>query len=205
MPWAPNYTNTTDLADFVRIGDTLDEVQLSLAISTASRAIDRACGRQFGSITTAAPRYYTARWNRERCRWAVSIDDLMSTDDLAVAFDTDEDETFAGEIDLFTLGPRNAQAEGQPWVELVVRPGSAALPTTLADGVRVTALWGWDQVPDAIEEACLLQASRILARRNSPFGVAGSPEAGNELRLLAKLDPDVEVAVKPYRRVWGAA
>lgn len=204
MPWAPNYTTTEDLADFVRITDTLDEVQLSLAISTASRGIDRACGRQFGSLSAVAARYYTARWDCRRQRWTVSIDDLMTTTGLLVAFDEDGDETYGGEIDLFTLEPRNAAADGRPWTDLVVRPTAATLPTSLADGVRVTARWGWDQVPASIEQACLLQASRLLARRSSPFGVAGSPEAGNELRLLARLDPDVEVAVRPYRRVWGA-
>jgi hypothetical protein len=66
--------------------------------------------------------------------------------------------------------------------------------------VRVTALWGWSAVPPAIEQATLLQASRLLIRRDSPYGVAGSPEAGTEIRLLARLDPDVDVAVAPYRR-----
>ena len=37
------------------------------------------------------------------------------------------------------------------------------------------------------------EASRWFARRNSPYGIAGSPEMGSELRLLAKLDPDVAV------------
>jgi hypothetical protein len=27
---------------------------------------------------------------------------------------------------------------------------------------------------------------------------------GNEVRLLAKVDPDVEVMVRDYRRLWGA-
>lgn len=53
-------------------------------------------------------------------------------------------------------------------------------------------------VPEAVVNACLLQASRYWSRRSAPFGVAGSPELGNELRLLNKLDPDVEVLLGPY-------
>ena len=53
------------------------------------------------------------------------------------------------------------------------------------------------------QEATLLQASRLAARRDSPFGVAGSPDAGSEMRLLARVDPDVAVALEPYRRrIW---
>jgi len=51
-----------------------------------------------------------------------------------------------------------------------------------------------------VHEACLLQSSRIAARRDSPFGVAGSPETGSELRLLDRVDPDVAVTLSRYRR-----
>ena len=51
----------------------------------------------------------------------------------------------------------------------------------------------FDPVPSSVKLAVLLQASRWVKRREAPFGIAGSPEMGNELRLLAKLDPDVMV------------
>ena len=46
--------------------------------------------------------------------------------------------------------------------------------------------------------AAQLQSSRIYARRATPFGVAGSPEGGI-VRLLSRLDPDVELMLRPYR------
>ena len=70
--------------------------------------------------------------------------------------------------------------------------------------MKVTARWGWAAVPSTIKQATLLQASRLLARRDAPFGIAGSPDVGSEIRLLARVDPDVAVAVAPYRRWWGA-
>jgi hypothetical protein len=46
----------------------------------------------------------------------------------------------------------------------------------------------------------MLQASRFYARRDSPYGVAGSPDLGSEVRLLSKVDPDVAVSLADYVR-----
>lgn len=202
--WAPDYATTEELAAFVRIGDDLDDVQVALAIAAASRAIDRATRRQFGAVSVAAARTYTAWYDQTRERWVVPIDDLMSTSGLAVAFDSDGDETYSSTITAHSLRPANAAQIGRPWEELVILPGSAVTPTDADNAVEVTALWGWSAVPDAVKQAALLQAARVLARRGSPFGVAGSPEMGSEMRLLAKVDPDVEVALRAYRRRTGA-
>ncbi len=202
MTWAPDYCDAAELTAFVRIpeGDDLDEVQIGLAITAASRAIDRATGRQFGLVDTAEARFYTAHYDPARTRWRVPIDDLMSTAGLLVAFDSDGDETYSSPITERGLRPPNAAQKARPWTELIVLPSSAVQPTALEAGVSVTASWGWTAVPDAVKEACLLQASRLLARRDSPYGVAGSPDAGSEMRLLAKVDPDVEVALSDYKR-----
>jgi len=204
MGWAPSYATTEDLANFVRIGDSVDDVQLGLALDTASRAIDQAASRQFGLVASPAARYYTARWDARLGQWYADIDDLMTVTGLVVAFDETEDQTYAGTITAYHLQPVNAAADGRPWTQLYVRATSSVQPTCLRDGLKVTARWGWSAIPPAIEQACLLQASRLLARRDSPFGVAGSPEVGSEVRLLARLDADVAVAVRPYRRMWGA-
>ena len=47
-----------------------------------------------------------------------------------------------------------------------------------------------------------IQASRLAARRGSPWGIAGSPTDGNEIRLLAQLDPDFKTTLKPFIRKW---
>jgi hypothetical protein len=110
-----------------------------------------------------------------------------------------------GEIDSLSLKPVNAAAEGQPWTNLIVNRDSAVTPGGTEDGIEVTATFGWTAVPVPIKQATAMQASRFLSRRDSPFGVAGSPEAGNEIRLLPKLDPDVALTVRSYYRWWGAA
>lgn len=198
MAWAPDYVAATDLKAYLRIGDTVDDAQIALAITAASRAVDRHCFRQFGLVNAAEARKYTARWDKSICRYVVDIDDLMTTVGLTFV-------TSAGAITAYTLQPSNAAAEGKPWTRLVVDSTSAVQPTTVQDGVTVTASYGWAAVPVAVKLATLLQASRLNIRRNSPFGVAGSPDLGSELRLLAKVDPDVAVVLGPYIRWWAAA
>lgn len=199
MAWAPDYCTVDDLAEFARISHDGSNTQLALAIAAASRAIDRTARRQFGAVALPAARYYTARWDASASRYRVEIDDLQDDTGLEVAGDTEGTGTYEAVASGFTLGPRNAPADGRPWTRLDFT-GADVEVSTLLDGVEVTALWGWTEVPDAVREATLLQASRLLVRRDSPYGVAGSPEAGSEVRLLARLDPDVEVAIAPYRR-----
>lgn len=216
MAWAPDYVTTTELEDFRRVGDTNDAASEARAITAASRAVDLAANRQFGKVDTIEDRFYEACYDRQAGRWEIEIDDLMTSVGLLVAADYDGSGAYATPITGYTLLDLNAAAKGRPWTTLRLpsgsfdavgeivpwwdRPRASRQGTTL----KVTATWGWTAVPVAIKEATLLQASRLVQRRDSPLGVAGSPQTGSELRLLAKLDPDVEVAVRPYWRAWGA-
>src|SRR5687768_13557694 len=99
MAWAPNYVMTPELADYLRISDADDDTQLALAITAASRAVDRHTNRQFGLVAAVEERFYTATWDRRRRRMVVEIDDLMTTTGLLVDYDADDDETFAHSVD----------------------------------------------------------------------------------------------------------
>lgn len=196
--WAPDYATTAELKTYLRVGsgDTVDDALLTGPITAASRAIDAATDRQFG-LVAAQTRYYTAHLRRDG-RYVVPIDDLMDSTGLAVTHDADLDGTYETTITGSTLLPRNAAALGMPWEALLLPTSTAVLSDEGA--MAVLAPWGWTTIPDTIVQATLLQASRVVKRRDAPFGVAGSVEFGSELRLLAKLDPDVEVMVAPYRR-----
>jgi hypothetical protein len=188
MAWAPDYTEVDDLREFVTDLATqipADEANFPRAIAAASRAIDRHCRRQFGLV--AAPEVRRYRVHRRCGYWVADIDDLMTTTGLLI----DGQAVVEPE-----LTPLNAAAEGKPWTALEVDE------SILDDRGRVslTARWGWTTVPVAVTEACLLQASRLVARRGAPFGVAGSPATGSEVRLLAKVDPDVAVSLGAYQR-----
>jgi hypothetical protein len=157
------------------------------AIEAASRVIDTSAGRQFGSVAAAEERDFTPWYSAAGSAWFADIDDL--TDDTGLVVTVDGADVTADVV----LYPRNAPQKGRPWTVLGVSGSSV---------VTVEAVWGWTAVPPTIVDAALLQASRIVKRRDAPFGVAGSPEMGNELRLLAKLDPDVDVMIRAYRRYW---
>lgn len=197
MAWAPDYITTAELKTYLRISDTADDAVLASAISAASRAIDQFAGRQFGVVSAAETRHYTAEWDRRIGRWVVFHDDVMALSGFSV-------QTSRGVIDVFTMKPINNGFIAKPWTHFVVEDTSTTQPTILPDDVAVTALWGWTTVPEAVKQATKLQASRLFSRRTSPYGVAGSPDLGSELRLLAQVDPDVAVSLRPYIRWWAA-
>lgn len=197
MAWAPDYVTASDLKAYLRISDTADDAQIALAVTAASRAVDRHTSRQFGLVAAPEARKYTARRDHTRRRWVFEIDDLMTQVGLTI---TTED----GTVNVFALQPSNAALEAEPWTRVVVDPDSAVKPNAEEDAVTVTARFGWTTVPDTVKQATLLQASRFFTRRNAPFGVAGSPDEGSEMRLLAKVDADVGVALGRYIRWWGA-
>lgn len=198
MPWAPDYVTTPELKAYLRISDAVDDVQVALAVTGASRAVDRATNRQFGLVADPEARKYTAYWDAGLRRYAVDVDDLMTVVGLTIA-------TEDGAITDYDLKPANAAVESFPWTRFVVKPEAPFKPPLTEDAVTVTAQYGWTTVPVAVKQATLLQAARFFKRRDAPFGVAGSPEAGSEMRLLAKVDPDVAVVLGPYQRWWGAA
>jgi uncharacterized phiE125 gp8 family phage protein len=199
MAWAPDYATLSEFKAYLRITDTDDDAQLALAITTASRAVDGFCHRQFGQVDEAEERSYTAYWDRRARVWVVVFDDLQDITGLTVTVE-------AGDVDDYTLEPVNAAQKGRPFTQLRVNTDSTAKPTTERHGVTIDGVWGWDAVPVPVEQATLLQASRFHARRFSPYGVAGSPEQGSEMRLLAKLDPDVELALARSKMIrWWAA
>ncbi|MEW6473442.1 MAG: phage gp6-like head-tail connector protein [Actinomycetota bacterium] len=173
--------------------------------------MDLATNRQFGLTGSAVDRYYAWDGTEVGGRQALEIDDLQTLTGLTVVVDLDNDgvyeETLVNGTD-FDLYPFNAAAEGKPYTHLVMRTwttsGTVFLPTTPLS-VKVTANWGWSTVPTVVKQATLLQASRFFARRNSPYGIAGSPELGNEMRLLERLDPDVAIMLRTVKRHWAAA
>lgn len=189
MAWAPDYITLVQGKAFVRVDDSVDDAEVATAITTSSRAIDGHCNRQFGVVDAVEERVYRAHYDSERARWVASIDDLQTTTGLVVEAD-------GAAITDYVLEPRNAVAEGKAWTRLVF--GTSIVLTD--DDVTAAALWGWSLgFPVPVTQAARLQTSRLLSRRDSPYGIAGSPADGSELRLLARLDPDVITSL----RGWG--
>jgi hypothetical protein len=206
-----DYCSVDELKSQLRITDTVDDTALQIAVSAASRAIDDECHRTFGLTGSAVLRLFDYDGLHIEGRCAVKIADLQTTVGLVVTADFAEDFTFSTTLTLntdFDLWPWNAAADGVPWTYLVLRPNTTNFASSCQPQARlfsVTGNWGWSAVPVRVKQACLIQAARVFMRRDSWAGIAGSPDLGNELRLLSELDPDVRLLLSPLVRVWGAA
>lgn len=206
MSYTTDYCSLSELKLQLRTAVSTDDTALGVAITAASRQIDQACNRRFGLTGSAVQRLYDFDDLTIEGRDAIEINDLMTSVGLVVTAD-DGTYTYPNTMTLntdFDLYPWNATAEGTPWTHIVRRPTAATVWLSGARSVSVVANWGFSTVPPAVKQATLIQAARLFQRRESPYGVAGSPELGNEMRLLAQLDPDVQALLQPYVRWWGA-
>lgn len=204
MAWAPSYATTAELAAWLNIAD---DPSLAMPLETASRAVDRETGRQFGSATQT--REYEARWHRDR--WYLDVDDLIEPTTVETIR---EGGTVIQEITDYVLTPRNAVPNGKPYrgIEMRSFSGSSWWPYgwhceyPAKRLVRVTGEFGWESVPDAIVQATLIQAGRFLQRRTSPLPlqVQQIDDIRYQWGSSRELDPDIAASVGPYVRRWGA-
>ena len=193
------YATLAQMKSELRISDTVDDALLEMAIESASRAIDGFTERNFYSSGTATRIYAAQSW------------ELVQTDDIAgtavtVATDPNMDGTWAitfASSD-YQLEPINGVSDGQQVPYTRIRAvGNYAFPILGGKAlVKVTGVFGWTSAPMAITQACIIQASRIFKRLDSPLGVAGFGDVG-AIRVSRYLDPDVEQLVTPYRKTWG--
>lgn len=200
-----SYATLASLKSAVGITDTTDDVLLQVALDAATSTIDEHCNRTFVAAGSATARTFTASSTTR-----VEVDDIFTTTGLVVSsYNTAVAAAVPYVSPGYEVGPVNAAALGRPYTYLTHTTGWsggwAGYFTTTDGAITVTAKWGFaSSVPKAIEQACLLQASRLFSRRHSPYGISGSPDMGGELRLLAKVDADVAVLLRPYIRMWGA-
>ncbi|WP_030488191.1 hypothetical protein [Micromonospora chokoriensis] len=187
MPWKPDYVTAAQAAAFVRTPG-VNEAELATWCTAASRAIDKKTNRQFGKVDAPVARTYRrpASYDVVSGLWLLEVDDVQDVTGMTV-----------GGVALassgVTLLPDDAALESKPYERL----GFSDYPDS---PVVVSAIWGWSAVPAGVIGACKLQVSRWDSRRDSPYGVAGSPSEGSEMRLLARLDPDVSTALAGLSR-----
>lgn len=197
MAWAPDYVTLDEMRGYHRIADSLDDVQLGFAVTTASRIVDHVTSRQFGQGPAAETRVYRndeISYSQTMNRWRIRVDDIGDPGSVVL--------TIGGEVVTdVEFDPPNAIENGRVVERLFVR--SMSFDNGRPGPASVQTQFGWPSIPTTVTQATLLQAARLIRRREAPFGIAGSPDAGgSELRLLAMADPDVMVALRPYRRDW---
>jgi hypothetical protein len=186
------YASLSEIKARLGIADTVDDSVLEAVVEAASRAIDNWTARQF--YATTATRYFTAEDGD-----LLFVDDLLTVTTLKTISQNSAGTRTYGDTWAATdydLEPFNST----PKTRIRLNPGGAYAFPTEAKGVEIAGSWGYSSTaPDAINEACLLQAARLFKRKDAPFGVAGTPETGT--MQLPRLDPDVRMLLEPYRRL----
>ena len=200
------YVSVTDVREHIEDGSSVVPVALiERAVNGTSRAIDNYCGyprRRFWKDPAPTSHVYVTP--DPYCR--IWIDDVASKAGLTVQVD-DGSGTFPTTWTPadYRLGPVNADANGPAFAWTWIEPtGTKAWPTLLygQPSVKITGIHGWSEVPDEVENACLIKTVSLLKRKEAPFGVAGFGEFGTAVRIRAE-DPDVVDLLKHFIR-YGA-
>jgi hypothetical protein len=201
LPIVNGYASLNEVKAALRITDAVDDALLEMAVESASRLIDGHAARQFWSAGTAV-RYFVAQDD-----FVVEVDDLSSsTVTVQTANDADGIFDTTWQTTDFQLEPLNAVLDGIAWPYTQIRAvGDYLWPISGGEAlVKITGVYGWPSVPIAIKQACIIQASRIFKRLDSPLGVAGFGDLG-AIRVTRDLDPDVAQLVMPYKRMRNIA
>lgn len=176
--------------------DTTDDAVIDAVREGVSRWIDTSTGRRFYAATQT--RYFTGEFGD-----LLFVDDLLSVTTLKTDDDGDRVYETTWATTDYDLEPFNATLESQvqPYTRIRITPnGNNSFPTT-RKGVELAGSWGYSSaIPPLIREACLLQSIRIFKRKDAPFGVIGSAEMG-QLMVIPKLDPDIELMLRPFRKL----
>lgn len=168
---------------------TRDE-EISDSILSASDAINRWCGRQFGKTDTATERVYESSMS------GVDVDDFWTLDGLLIAGAAYDPTAYA-----YEPLPRDGIRDGVPgWpYERLGHPFAQHPIMWAAYGfgrTAVTARWGWDAVPAGVQQACLMLTADDFKSGDAPFGVAGFGDYVVRIRA----NPKVQEKLAPYQR-----
>lgn len=181
------YIDLEDLKAYLRADtDEVDDPILQMCLEGACRSIDDATGKRFfGLADEPSARVY--RTHRRVAPVAdgqvLLVDDIGSAEGLLV-------EGFTGssysQIAGCELEPDSAIDTGEAATGIFLPRGAF----TWYSKVRVTARWGWPEVPAVVKQAALIQASRLFARKDSVSGLMGDANWG--MQRIPFIDPDVK-------------
>jgi len=176
---------------------TAADVDLSVAIIVASRALDNLCQRRFWKDAVDVTRYYSPDDSR-----LLEIDDLAALTTLS----SDDDGTYAYANSWvqntdFLLEPLNASSEvpARPWTHIRCIPqANFTFNTFFPRSVKVVGKFGWPSLPDEVPLATGMLATRLLRlSREAPFGVVAFD--GGAIRI-ARMDSNIMAVVGPLMK-----
>jgi phage gp36-like protein len=194
MATTNGYCSLAELKASLDITDTIDDAILERAITSASRSIDRYCARNFYKVSTT-------RLFAPRDSYICDIDDLVSLTTLRTTDDDNQVYDITWSETDYQLEPLNGVVDGMvtPFTRIRAIGDYTFLTLDGEATVEVTGMFGFNAVPDEVNYATMIQASKLYKRKDSPLGVI-SGEYG-AMRVGVRLDPQVSELVDAWRRI----
>lgn len=181
------------IAGGVTVPSSLDAT-LTQCLATASRAVEKATGRQFNDAGSATARVF------EPCsRYLLEVNDFSTNTGLVVKLDSAGDGTYATTVDAanYESRPLNGISDGESgWPYWQLCAVNYCWPSYWSRApLQVTARWGWTAVPAGVKEGTLILAEEIYKLRDTPFGTGGYGQFGI---IHARQNPNVWLRIAPY-------
>jgi hypothetical protein len=196
MALGDTYVTLDELKEYIDIDRTDYDARLDDAILTASRAVERYCGRTFNDAGSASARkFYPTRQK------LALVDDFNSLTGLVIKTDDDDDGTYeetwtSADYQLEPLDGIQEGTTGWPYYRIRAVGDSLDFPVNCKGRatLEVTARWGWSSVPAPVRTATLILAAETFKLATVPLGVAGMGEFGfvrlrDNKTAMTKLDP----------------
>ncbi|MFG3137701.1 head-tail connector protein [Streptomyces sp. NPDC048211] len=182
MAIGDDYISTEELKTYMAIQSDMYDALIANAISSASREIEKYTHRQFNSAGSA-----TARVFQPEVAYRLHVDDFHTNAGLVIETDDSDDGTFGTLWDVgdYELTPYNGTMNGLPgWPFTgITAVGQKRFRWSRRASVRVTANWGWAEVPDDVKQACFILASDTFQLKDARMGIAGSDQFGQIVRV----------------------
>lgn len=193
------YGDVTQLKNTLSLSGTqFADIDLEIALESASRAIDEMCERRFYTTTSDEVRYFSPRsYSYVDAGDVISITTLKTDEGGDGVFE----QTWTANTD-YVLEPLNASLDSRPYTLVTRHPlSSYYFPADYPRSVQVTGKFGWSSVPPEIEQATTILAAQLVQRaRMAPFGIVGVGIDQTSAVRLARVDPQVAALIGPYIR-----
>ena len=201
-----DYCTIEDVKANLKITGTQDDQAIQVAVSAASRLIDHECQRYFYQDDEQDTRQFIAE-DLLTCE----VDDFDPTQTIVLQTDPAGTRTWDqtwSTLD-YQLEPLNGIYYGMAWPATKIRAirslffplwGGATIAVRNTQAlVQLTATFGWPQVPDAVFQAAVIQASAISQASKNPIGASAFGESGI-VRVKNTLHPTAQLLLDPYRK-----
>lgn len=196
MTISNGYATLAEMRARVDLGSTdtaAYDTQIELAVEGVSRAIDAYCNTRFYTTANDEARYFTPNSPRScEIDYALSITSVYTDEDVDGVFEVE------WTISDYIVWPYNDIPRS--YIETTLY-GNRFFSPGLPRSVKAIGKYGYSQsAPADIRQACLIWASRLFKRRDSPLGIAGTSQFG-QVKLMHPDDPDIIRLLAPYRRI----